>query len=242
MGLSREFLEGASCLRCTTMGTEHLAELLYSLVRFTRPRRVLEIGAGYTTLFILKALADNLDSYRTELRCLEGTRATGDDQSALLLRRYYDSPYEPVLVSIDDFSDRRSTAHRVSDVAQTLGLAGLLELLTTDFREALPSLKHRLSPIDFAWLDCGAYDNYQYFIEHVWPYVNGDGGLVMFHSTETNLEAQAFMRKMKLWQATTAFEKFELCSLLEPHKVRQNSVALFRITRDLQERIYSLRA
>jgi hypothetical protein len=31
----------------------------YSLVRFHKPRRVLEVGAGYTTLFILQALRDN---------------------------------------------------------------------------------------------------------------------------------------------------------------------------------------
>lgn len=28
-------------------------------MRFHKPRRVLEVGAGYTTLFILQALRDN---------------------------------------------------------------------------------------------------------------------------------------------------------------------------------------
>jgi predicted O-methyltransferase YrrM len=40
-------------------GTEHVALLLYSLVRMARPRTVVEYGPGYTTLFLLKGLADN---------------------------------------------------------------------------------------------------------------------------------------------------------------------------------------
>jgi predicted O-methyltransferase YrrM len=40
-------------------GTEHVALLLYSLVRMARPRTVVEYGPGYTTLFILRGLADN---------------------------------------------------------------------------------------------------------------------------------------------------------------------------------------
>ena len=52
------------------MGAENLGPLLYSYVRFTKPARVLEVGAGYTSMFILQALRDNaaeLDAYR-ELR------------------------------------------------------------------------------------------------------------------------------------------------------------------------------
>ena len=36
-----------------------MGPLLYSLIRFVKPRRVLEVGAGYTSLWILQALADN---------------------------------------------------------------------------------------------------------------------------------------------------------------------------------------
>ena len=38
------------------MGAENLGPLLYTLVRFIKPQSVLEVGAGYTTLFLLQAL------------------------------------------------------------------------------------------------------------------------------------------------------------------------------------------
>jgi predicted O-methyltransferase YrrM len=41
------------------MGTELMAPLLYSLIRFVRPQRILEIGLGYTTPWLIKGLEDN---------------------------------------------------------------------------------------------------------------------------------------------------------------------------------------
>ena len=38
------------------MGTEVMAQVLHSVVRFTRPAVTLEIGAGFTTMAILRAL------------------------------------------------------------------------------------------------------------------------------------------------------------------------------------------
>lgn len=43
-----------------------MAELLYLLIRFVRPRTVLEGGMGYTTPFIAKALRDNVTSWERE--------------------------------------------------------------------------------------------------------------------------------------------------------------------------------
>lgn len=37
------------------------ARTRYALVRFSKPQRVLEVGAGYTSLFLLQALQDNVD-------------------------------------------------------------------------------------------------------------------------------------------------------------------------------------
>jgi hypothetical protein len=49
------------------MGAENLGPMLYNLVRFTKPARILEVGAGYTSAFLLQALRDNaveLETYR----------------------------------------------------------------------------------------------------------------------------------------------------------------------------------
>ena len=42
-----------------SMGTESVGPLLRSLVRMVRPNRILEIGAGYTTPFLLEGLEKN---------------------------------------------------------------------------------------------------------------------------------------------------------------------------------------
>lgn len=51
------------------MGVETMAPLLYALIRFTKPTIVMEIGAGYTTPFMLQALKDNYTEI-THLRSL----------------------------------------------------------------------------------------------------------------------------------------------------------------------------
>src|SRR5262249_53565457 len=50
--LDAEFFRVAEPLRVPMMGTEHVSHLLYALILMLRPRSVLEIGAGYSTLFL----------------------------------------------------------------------------------------------------------------------------------------------------------------------------------------------
>ncbi|MFO0754952.1 MAG: class I SAM-dependent methyltransferase [Byssovorax sp.] len=63
----------------TNSGTEHMAPFLYSLVRMVRPMRVVEFGSGYTTLFVLRALADNKKEIEEERRALKEKTATLGD-------------------------------------------------------------------------------------------------------------------------------------------------------------------
>jgi predicted O-methyltransferase YrrM len=63
----------------TNSGTEHMAPFLYSLVRMVRPMRVVEFGSGYTTLFVLRALADNVKEIEEERAALkEKSAALGE--------------------------------------------------------------------------------------------------------------------------------------------------------------------
>ena len=52
------------------MGTESVGPLLRSLVRMVRPNRVLEIGAGYTTPFLLEGLEKNEELFDDYSECL----------------------------------------------------------------------------------------------------------------------------------------------------------------------------
>ncbi len=53
------FLTACRPLHVQHMGCENMGPLLYAFTRFLKPRRVLEVGAGYTSIWLLRALADN---------------------------------------------------------------------------------------------------------------------------------------------------------------------------------------
>ena len=73
------------------MGTESVAPLLRSLIQMMRPQRILEVGAGYTTPFLLDGLENN------EMIVDEGNL----DKKYLEWRKKH---YDPKLVIIDNMS------------------------------------------------------------------------------------------------------------------------------------------
>lgn len=64
--IDHEFMNAVQDLYVPSMGSDVMAPLLYSLIRFVRAHSVLEAGMGYTTPFIAKALSDNDATFRAE--------------------------------------------------------------------------------------------------------------------------------------------------------------------------------
>jgi hypothetical protein len=118
------FLELVKPLYDMHMGVENMGPLLYTLVRFVKPQRVLEIGAGYTTVFLLMALKDNaaeLANY-SALRAQEDAcivEQTTDDSGSASSRTipwcvdvYMDSAAAsatPVLHCVDNMAHQHTT-------------------------------------------------------------------------------------------------------------------------------------
>ena len=75
----------------TGMGTESVGPLLRSLVRMVRPNRILEIGAGYTTPFLLEGLEKNEELFDDGSGCLNEEYAKNHKEN-----------YDPKFVIIDD--------------------------------------------------------------------------------------------------------------------------------------------
>lgn len=238
-----EFHERIAPLRSAQMGTEVMAPLLHSLVRFTRPKRVLEIGSGYTSLFILRALAQNMEDEGRERDAL-----ARDSQAPpgypLAYPPYYARAESsvPVLHTIDSLTHPATTARSVTDVAAQLGLADHLRFHHSDFRGYAGSFDADDTPFDLVWMDAGAWHLYLAFFEEYWPLIDPAGGLWVVHSTQTNLAGAAFVTKLKLLQATEGFNDLEILSLVEPHKFTQNSTTLIRRISDYEENILTERA
>lgn len=232
MPIDPEFMALVAPLYREGMGTEQMAPLLYSMICFTRPRSLLEIGAGYTTPFLARAAQDSLRSWREEAK---------QSDNPILVEDHFTEDYAPHILCIDNHTHPGSTSACVQEVLSAAGLDGFVEFVEADFTKYSDDIEESHLPFDFVWFDCGALPEYFLFFHHYWRFVNPDGGLLLMHSTLTNLEINTFIKSIKLSQATTEFDNMELLSLLEPHKKFQNSVTLFRKTVDCKEPIYSIR-
>ncbi len=223
------------------MGTEIMGPLLYTLVRFTQANRILEVGAGYTSLFLLKAIADNESDRRKHQRVADWLRAemaeSPDElkqraEKEMPLRRldyYVDRDVLPAkLVLIDPLLNPGSSADLVQNEAAKLGLDGRLEQYACDFRDCASEMRLQEPCFDLVWYDCGYYQDYKDFIDLYWDMFSPNGGLLLLHSTLTNVTCRAVLDEFKRRQSGPEFNDFEVLSLLEPHKYQQNSVTLIR--------------
>ncbi|MFD7667727.1 hypothetical protein [Streptomyces sp. NPDC059788] len=246
-GRDREFRDAVERLRVPGMGTEAVAPLLANLVHLLRPRRVLEVGMGYTTPFLARALSEVEELIAEEAAGLarktapyvrEGSAlddAWVDAEPALLVPSSYREPYQPRLVAVDDLSMPDSSAGRVSEVLGAFGLEDLVTIVNADLRSCVPLLPADLVPVDLAWVD--AWDCL-YFFEECWDLVNPDGGVVALHYLMTYPEGEAVLDYIAESGRLRPGE-FEFLNLLEDHKLRQNSLTLLRRTSGCTPRRYS---
>ena len=233
------FRAAAGAIASPKMGTEAVAPLLYDLVMLHRPRRILEVGGGLSSLYLLKGLAD-CDAAIAAERGAPGETGTGDD-SGLLNQAYFQAPLAPArLHMIDNLVHADTTAGKVIQAAKKLGLDAPLRVHEADFIGYADKLPKDGPPFDMVWFDCGTIEYFQHFKRAYWPLVSRNGGLILIHSLATNFHGQMFLSELKLEQATKSFAEFELMTLIEPHKRRQNSVTLIRLTGALHTQIHSV--
>lgn len=240
----------AAELGSARMGTELMAPLLYCLARSLRARTVLEIGAGATTLALLRALADNRADVLRETEQLRakqdrydpdwrrGPAAMRGQEGAVLSwlladpplvnPDYYETGYAPRCVSIDDGSSPYSAATGVRAAAERAGLDGLLAQHAADFRAVAPALAAEGVRFDLAWFDCGGYPEYRDFLRLYWDLVEPDGGLIVMHYTLTVPNHERAIAELTEEGRRGERGRFEILSLLEPHKLMQNSCTLIR--------------
>ncbi len=229
------------------LGTDIVADLLYSLVRMTRPQSLMEIGLGYTTPFLLKALKDNVQEICDDkIRVKEGSQS--DLRLDVLRKETVNREYHPSLLAIDDMSDNDSTAHLVQEVVDDLQLNEWLEFHNGSFEGLTSKLGDKV--FDFIWFDCGGPKEYCDFISEYWPRLCSDGGVLVLHYTywhnstishrrnQTPLTADVLtpspvLREIKRQHGLLGLDShFEMTSLIEPHKSRQGSVTLLRKVSD----------
>ncbi len=243
----RAFNAAVERLRVPGMGTEVVAPLLSYLIHMVRPTRVLEVGMGYTTPFLARALAeierrtaaetaalvDKTEPYLRDGRELDEEWI--DAEPALLVPGFYNSRRDTRFIAIDDLSDEYSSAGRVTEVLTELGLADHVTVVNGQLRDCREALPEDFTPIDFAWVDAWEC---LYFFENFWDLINPDGGIVVMHYLMTYPEGEAILEYIADSQRLRAGE-FEVLSLLESQKLRQNSMTIIRKTAGARPKEYS---
>lgn len=240
MPLDAKFYEAVETLLVPGMGTENVGPLLYSLARILRPRTVLEVGLGYTTPFILQALMDDVEEFRADRKLLKDSGKSAQ-RASILLPQHFENEYSPRLHAIDDYSTEGTSAPRVMDTVKTLGLSHLIDLHKSDFRGYSKKLDAGVFPVDLAWFDCGGINEYVDFLEEYWPLINDQHGLLILHYTYWPFPDEAgnwdrkrmllgpLANEIKKQQVASGIaSRFEVLSLLEPHKFQQGSVTMIR--------------
>ncbi|CAB9515211.1 expressed unknown protein [Seminavis robusta] len=235
------FLSHVQSLYNPHMGVENIASLLYGWIRFTKKQRICEIGAGYTTLWILQALKDNQDEM-TRIRQLEQDgKCTLLDIPWTVPPPPLDDKEQPSLLCIDNCAHQKETATGAVAVAKALGLDPYLQFLKGDAFEMGDLLEE--ASIDMLWCDFGVGSRMKEFLSQgAWASLR-PGGFLLCHSTLTNQRTRDWLEaaRARKGEEVTGIppEEYVEISLLEPHKRYQNSVSIFQKRKQGEEAVYS---
>ena len=240
------FLHHVQPLYNPHMGVENLGHLLYSLVRFTKARKVVEVGAGYTTLFLLQALKDNEDEMKRVVDLENEGRLRLLDYPFGIAEKLSEWSTTPAssLLCIDNCEHQKETASSAVGVAKTLGLDSYLEFLRGDAFDALDThfSQTETESVDMLWCDFGIGARMKEYAGNVWKYIK-PGGFLCCHSTLTNRRTREWLENIRKngREDETGIPQGDYVevSLLEPHKRYQNSITILQKRERFEEPIYS---
>lgn len=225
---SSTFLSHMAPLYNPHMGVECAGPLLHSFIRFTKVRKIVEIGAGYTSPWILQALKDN-DEELNRIRELQrqGKCRLMDWPWSVpdVVENFDTTPAS--LLCIDNCEHQKETATGAAGVAKTLGLDNYLQFVKGDAFE----MGFEPESCDLLWCDFGVGSRIKDFVSSSWESIR-PGGFLVCHSTLTNQRTRDWLEsaRNRKGESETGIPdgEFVEISFLEPTKHYQNSISIFQ--------------
>ena len=185
------------------MGTENVGPLLRTLVQMIHPQRILEIGAGYTTPFLLDGLKANEELF-------------DDGNLDPSYKRWYESNNDPRLVVID------------TDPLPQLD-SKYVEHIHGKFQGRSQELFEKYGEFDMIWFDCGDAQDYQDFLAEYW---NICSHYMIFHYTffqgQPTTAIDIISGSIDGWTRLTGCSNVQRIDILEPHKAGQGSITMLK--------------
>lgn len=189
--------------------TENVSLFLYSLIKCVRPMNILEVGSGYSTLFISKSI----DDIKNEKEIFD--RQYMKDDCLDYIGEYYNPKFYVIdNGSSPDFIDTFS-------VLESQNLTKHITFVNDDVDCFLDNNEI----YDFIWLDFGSGEKYMFYVDAFFKKLK-PGGFIIVHSTEGNLCGKLFSTELKLIMKHN--HNFEMITIVEPHKKIQASFTIIK--------------
>ncbi len=210
--------------------TENIGPFIYSTIKTIRPQKILEIGAGYSSIFFAKALQEIQEEDIFDLNLLnQNENEKNWSRRKKLLNKNYQYNKETKLMIIDNFSkEHHDTARPVDNAIKKLKLEKYIDFIEADgmdFQKINEIISQDL-PLDFVFLDFGAGATLPILFKFYFERIQNHGGCIMVHSTLTNAMHRLWLSELKLKYQNNS--GVEILSLLEPNKIAQNSFTLVK--------------
>jgi len=210
--------------------TENVGPFIYSTIKTIRPKKILEIGAGYTSIFFAKALKEIEEEDNFDLQLLKDQKSDPNwERRHKLLNKNYQFGSDSKLIIVDNFSkEKHDTARPVDNAIKKLHLNKYIDFVESDGMD-LQKINEMISnslPLDFVFLDFGAGAALPILFKFYFEKINSFGGYIMVHSTLTNAMHRLWLAELKLKYSNDS--SVEIMSFLEPNKIMQNSFTLIK--------------
>ncbi len=200
--------------------TENVSLFLYSLIKCSRPKNIIEVGFGYSTLFILKSIRD------IQKEVLPFPEKVFSEEK----NTFSGKKYNPTFNVVENYSHQNHIKNY--SCLEKFDTTKNINFINSSIDEYLKSSKEKY---DFVWIDFGSASDYMHFFKIFLEKLNS-GGFIIIHSTLDNLFGKLFVTELKLMNSYE--NSLEIMSIVEPHKSVQNSFTI--IKKVLDYNIYSV--